>query len=146
LQEAVAHIQLREGTADEAFELVKKAAEHFKAVGFDRASRDFHDKAGGYVDRDLYIFCLDRAGTYRIMGADLGKVGTSVHQAQGVDGAKLVKDAWYRAEQGGGWVEYNIVNPVTGDVRGKSSFVIPVGDDLLLGCGAYRSAISEDLD
>ncbi len=146
LLEAVSHIELREGTADEAFILVKKATEHFKAVGFDRASRDFHDKAGPYVDRDLYIFGLDRAGTYRIMGADLGKVGTSVHQAQGVDGAKLVKDAWYRADQGGGWVEYNIVNPVTGDVRGKSSFMIPVGDDLLLGCGAYRSAISEELD
>jgi len=146
LQEAVAHIQLREGTADEAFELVTRAAAHFKAVGFDKASRDFHDKSGAYVDRDLYIFALDREGTYRIMGADIGKVGSSVHQAQGVDGAKLVKDAWYRAEQGGGWVEYNIVNPVTGDVRGKSSFVIPVADDLLLGCGAYRSAISDEMD
>jgi methyl-accepting chemotaxis protein len=146
LLDAVAHIRLREGTADEAHELAVRAAEHFKAVGFDRASRDFHDRSGVWLDRDLYVFGLDRAGTYRIMGADIAKVGSSVHQAQGVDGAKLVKDAWYRAEQGGGWVEYNIVNPVTGDVRGKSSFVIPVADDLLLGCGAYRSAITGDLD
>ncbi len=146
LQEAVSHIQLREGTADEAHELAVRAAAHVKAVGFEKASRDFHDKAGAYVDRDLYIFVLDRQGVYRVMGADSGKIGSSVHQAQGVDGSKLVKDAWYRAEQGGGWVEYNIVNPVTGDVRGKSSFVIPLGDDLLLGCGAYRSAISEGED
>ncbi|MFN4004838.1 MAG: methyl-accepting chemotaxis protein [Hylemonella sp.] len=146
LSQAVAHIQLREGTADEAYELVQRAAAHYKAVGFEQASRDFHDKSSSWVDRDLYIFALDRQGTYRIMGADIAKVGTSVHQAQGVDGPKLVQDAWYRAEQGGGWIEYNIVNPVTGEVRGKSSYVIPVEPDLLLGCGAYRSAIGDGMD
>jgi methyl-accepting chemotaxis protein len=146
LLEAVTHIHLREGTADEAHDLVMRALPHVQAVGLERASRDFHDKEGPYVDRDLYIFALDRAGTYRIMGADISKVGTSVHQAQGVDGAKLVRDAWYRAEQGGGWVEYNIVNPVTGDVRGKSSFVVPLSEELLLGCGAYRSAITDGMD
>jgi methyl-accepting chemotaxis protein len=146
LLEAVSHIHLREGTADEAHALVQKAVKRYEAVGFEQASRDFHDKNGPYVDRDLYVFALDRAGTYRIMGADIGKVGSSVHQAQGVDGARLVRDVWYRAEQGGGWVEYNIVNPVTGDVRGKASFVVPVSDELVLGCGAYRSMISEDMD
>jgi methyl-accepting chemotaxis protein len=143
LSDAMAHIRLREGTADEAYALLQRAVAHYKAVGFERASKDFHDKSSGWVDRDLYIFALDRQGTYRIMGADINKVGTSVHQAQGVDGAQLVKDVWHRAEQGGGWVEYNIVNPVTGDVRGKASFVVPVERDLVLGCGAYRSAIVE---
>jgi hypothetical protein len=38
-------------------------------------------------------------------------------------------------------VEYNILNPVTGDIRAKSSFVTPLGNDLVLGCGAYRSAM-----
>jgi signal transduction histidine kinase len=76
------------------------------------------------------------------MGADKAKVGTHVSQAPGVDAEQLITDVWLRAEQGGGWVEYNIVNPVTGNVRGKASYVIPVSDDLVLGCGAYRSAIT----
>lgn len=142
LQEAVAHMRLREGTADEALSLVTKAAEHFARVGMETASRDFMDRKGVYLDRDLYIFGLDRAGVYRIMGADIAKVNTHVSQAPGVDAEQLIEDVWNRAEQGGGWVEYNIVNPVTGDVRGKASYVIPVSDDLVLGCGAYRSAIT----
>jgi methyl-accepting chemotaxis protein len=142
LQEAVSHIRLREGTADEALVLVTKAAEHFSHVGMDKASRDFMDRQGQFLDRDLYIFGLDRAGVYQIMGADQAKVGTHVSQAPGVDAEQLITDVWLRAEQGGGWVEYNIVNPVTGNVRGKASYVIPVSDDLVLGCGAYRSAIT----
>jgi hypothetical protein len=142
LQEAVSHIRLREGTADEALILVTKAAEHFARVGMDMASRAFMDRQGEFLDRDLYIFGLDRAGIYQIMGADKAKVGTHVSQAPGVDAEQLITDVWLRAEQGGGWVEYNIVNPVTGNVRGKASYVIPVSDDLVLGCGAYRSAIT----
>jgi methyl-accepting chemotaxis protein len=144
LKDAVAHITLREGTADQAMALVQRAAAHVKSVGMDRALKDFHDKAGGFVDRDLYIFMLDRDGYYRCMGADAKKVGTHLREAPGVDAAKLIEDAWYRADRGGGWVEYNIVNPVTGDVRGKSSFITPLSDRLLMGCGAYRSMIKDD--
>jgi signal transduction histidine kinase len=61
-----------------------------------------------------------------------------------VDAQQLLEDAWYRVEQGGGWVEYNIINLATGDVRGKSSYVMPLTDDLLIGCGAYRSALSDN--
>jgi hypothetical protein len=52
-------------------------------------------------------------------------------------------DAWRRCETGGGWVEYNIINLATGDVRGKSSYVLPLDDERLIGCGAYRSALTE---
>ena len=60
-----------------------------------------------------------------------------------MDAERLQRDAWERIDQdGGGWIEYNIVNPLTGDVRGKSSFVLPVNEQLLVGCGAYRSALN----
>jgi uncharacterized secreted protein with C-terminal beta-propeller domain len=38
-------------------------------------------------------------------------------------------------------VDYNIINLVTGDVKGKASYVLPIDDQHLIGCGAYRSAI-----
>ena len=75
------------------------------------------------------------------MGANRAKTGTRVHDAPGIDAERFMRDIWTQAEEGGGWVEYNIVNPLTGDVRGKSSFVLPLSDDLLIGCGAYRSAL-----
>ncbi|TSE22265.1 Methyl-accepting chemotaxis protein I [Tepidimonas aquatica] len=143
LDEAVHHIKLRQGTADEAYQLVQKALQHIQAVGYERAAEDFHDKNGPFVDRDLYIFVLDDAGTYRVMGLDRAKVGTRVHDAPGIDAEQFMEDVRYRAQQGGGWVEYNIVNPVTGQVRAKSSYVVPLPNGLILGCGAYRSAIKD---
>jgi methyl-accepting chemotaxis protein len=142
LESAVTYIKLRQGTADEALDIVNRALELVQSLGFDEAFKVFHDKEGGFVDRDLYVFVLDREGVYRVIGADINRVGTSLFATPGVDAQQLLDDAWRRCEQGGGWVEYNIINPVTGDVRGKSSYVMPLGEDLLIGCGAYRSALS----
>lgn len=139
LEEAVTHIKLRQGTTDEAMGLAEKAHALLQRVGFEAASAVLHDKQGGYVDRDLYVFVFDRDGVYRVMGADINKVGTSLFDAQGVDAQQLLEDAWERADQGGGWVEYTIVNPVTRDVRGKASYILPLDGQLLVGCGAYRS-------
>jgi signal transduction histidine kinase len=143
LEDAVTYIQLRQGTADEALQLANRAHALLESAGFDEAFKVFHDKDGGYVDRDLYVFVFDRRGVYRVMGADINRVGTSLFDAPGVDAQQLLDDAWHRCSQGGGWVEYNITNPATGDVRGKSSYVLPFTDDLLVGCGAYRSALTD---
>ncbi|MCX7815830.1 MAG: methyl-accepting chemotaxis protein [Tepidimonas ignava] len=141
LDDSVQHMKLRQGTADEAYKLVQKALAHIEAVGYERAAQDFQDRNGPYVDRDLYIFVLDREGTYRVMGLDATKVGTRVHDAPGIDAEAFMADVLHRAEQGGGWVEYNIINPVTQQVRAKSSYVVPLPNGLILGCGAYRSAL-----
>jgi hypothetical protein len=142
LEDAVTHIKLRQGTADEAMDIAVRAHALVKQVGFEQASATFHDKAGGFVDRDLYVFVFDRQGIYRVMGADKARVGTSLADAPGVDAQQLLEDAWERAEGGGGWVEYNIINLATGTVRGKSSYVLQISDSLLIGCGAYRGALS----
>ncbi len=141
LEQAVSYIKLRQGTADEAMSLAQAAFDHVKAVGFDKAFNDFHNKEGEWVDRDLYIFVFDREGVYRVMGADKARVGTRLSDAPGVDAAKLLADSWDRVSKGGGWVEYNILNTITGDVRGKASFVLQIDENRLIGSGAYRSAI-----
>jgi methyl-accepting chemotaxis protein len=143
LEQAVTHIKLRQGTADEALAMAKRAHALVQSMGFDKAFEVFHDKQGGYVDRDLYVFVFDREGVYRVMGADRNRVGSSLFDAPGLDAQQLLDDAWERAAQGGGWVEYNIINLATGDVRGKSSYVLPIDQNLLIGCGAYRGALNE---
>ena len=141
LEQAVSYIKLRQGTADEAMALAQAAFDHVKAVGFEKAFNDFHNKEGDWVDRDLYVFVFDREGVYRVMGADKARVGTRLSDAPGVDAAKLLADSWDRVSKGGGWVEYNILNTITGDVRGKASFVLQIDENRLIGSGAYRSAI-----
>jgi methyl-accepting chemotaxis protein len=142
LEDAVTYIKLRQGTADEAMHLAERAYDLVQQLGYDQAQNIFHDPNGGFVDRDLYVFVFDREGVYRVMGADKKRVGTSLFDTQGVDAQQLLDDAWMRCEQGGGWVEYNIINLTTGTVKGKSSYVLPLTDTLLIGCGAYRSALT----
>jgi len=143
LEEAVTYIKLRQGTADEALDIATRAHGLVQSVGLDAASESFYDPNGGFVDRDLYVFVFDRQGVYRVIGADRKRVGTSLFDAPGVDAQQLLDDAWYRCDQGGGWVEYNILNPATGEVRGKASYVLPLSHDMLIGCGAYRSALTD---
>ena len=139
LSHTVQHIKLPQGTADEARQLVEDAWTLIEQQGYERAAQQFY--SGRFVDRDLYIFVFDRNGVYQVMGADQRKNGTRLHDAPGVDADQLLRDAWERADQGGGWVEYNIISPATGEVRGKSSFVRAINDRLLIGAGAYRSAL-----
>lgn len=142
LGDSVHGIRLRQGTADEAMALTEKAMGLVRHSGYAQAVRAFHAKDGAWVDRDLYVFVFDRRGTYLVHSLDPNKAGTRIHDAPGLDGEKLLHDAWEACEGGGGWVEYNIINLVTGDIRGKASFVLPIDHDKLIGCGAYRSALT----
>ena len=145
LEDAVTYIQLRQGTTDEAMVLSKKAHALVNSIGYEAAAKVFHDKQGGFVDRDLYVFVFDRQGIYRVMGADSKRVGTSLFDAPGLDAQQLLDDAWARVASGGGWVEYNILNLATGDVRAKASYVLPIDEQRLIGCGAYRGPAAVSL-
>jgi len=141
LDRAVQHLRLKQGTADLAQRLTEAALAHVRKVGYAHASEDFYKQGGPFIDRDLYIFVLDRQGVYRVMGANRAKTGSRVQDAPGIDAQQFMHDVWTQADAGGGWLQYNIVNPLTGEVRGKASFVLPLSQDLLIGCGAYRSAL-----
>ena len=147
LEDAVTHIQLRQGTADEAKVMAERACALVHTVGLEQARAQLQDPRGGFVDRDLYVFVFDREGVYEVMGTDLQKVGTRLLDVSGVDDTQQVlEDAWERADQGGGWIEYNFTHPDSGQVRGKSSYVMPLQSDLLIGCGAYRGVLHDHGD
>ncbi len=134
---AVASFRLRQGSADEALALVKRAMAFMRQ----RGSAGMHDiTANGqdWADRDMYIFVFDRQGVYRAFGGNPAKCGTSVREVRGVDGDKLVRDAFERAAHGGGWVDYTFANPATGETAYKTSYVEPLSGDLVLGCGVYK--------
>jgi hypothetical protein len=141
LEISVGDIQLRQGTADQARQLVFDAMVHVQGVGLERAAADFQDPEGPFIDKDLYVFVLDRAGHYVVHGAMPHKDGTNLAEIDGLDADKLVADAWEACdEHRGGWVTYAITHPLTGDVQGKSSYVMPLDDERLLGCGCYLNS------
>jgi signal transduction histidine kinase len=141
LEISVGDIQLRQGTADQARQLVFDAMVHLRSVGYEQAVRDFHDRQGEFIDRDLYIFIFDRAGYYQVHGAMPEKDGTDLRAITGLDAQALVTDAWTVCdEEQGGWVNYTITNPVTREVQAKSSYVMPLDDSRLIGCGCYMNS------
>jgi hypothetical protein len=138
LSSAVATIRLRQGSADEAKALVDRAMALIKSRGLAAAAQAFHAKDGGYLDRDLYVFVVDRQGAYRVHGAKPAMEGKRVHDVPGIAGDKFLHDAWAAAPGAGGWIEYDIINPGSGVVQPKASFVIQLDEQQLVGCGVYR--------
>ena len=140
LSHAVENFKLLQGTAPEAMAIVERAMEHRKRCSRDSFLADLTDKSKPFNDRDMYAFVLDARGTYLAFGGNPAKVGTRVQDVPGIDGNALVEAIVNQAEEGPGWVEYDITNPATGAVQTKMSFVCKV-DDVYLGCGIYKALV-----
>ncbi|MDP3650672.1 MAG: methyl-accepting chemotaxis protein [Rhodoferax sp.] len=138
LSEAVAAIKLRRGTADEAYALVQRGIALIKQVGMAAAAARFHDPHGGFRDRDLYVFVFDRRGVYQVFGSTPASVGKRVHDIRGLDGDHVVREGFAAAERGGGWIDYEVVNPVNDVVEAKTSYILPLAEDTLIGCGVFK--------
>ena len=80
----------------------------------------------------LPVYAQDPVAAHRacLAGWDLAKRITG--QGEGVE--IIVR----QAEESPGWVEYDIVNPTTGRVQAKMSYVMKV-DDVYIGCGVYKT-------
>ena len=138
LSQAVGSIKLRQGSADEARALVARGLQLVQQSGRSGALEPLHSAAAGFVDRDLYIFFVDSQGRYVLHGAKPAMEGKRVHDVPGIDGDRFVRNAFAAAAAGGGWIDYAIVNPVSGQVQAKASWVQQLDDGLVIGCGIYR--------
>ena len=138
LSEAVSSIKLRRGTADEAHAMVCHAAGLIQRVGFAPAATQFHDQQGAFRDRDLYIFVFDRQGYYKVFGSTPTSVGKRVHEIPGLDGDHVIREGFAAAERGGGWIDYEVLNPSNGVVDEKTSYILPLSETLLIGCGFFK--------
>jgi signal transduction histidine kinase len=141
LAEAVAVFRLQQGTADEALALVERAMAYRQKTLRGGFLRGLTDPQSGFFDRDMYVFALDRNGTYLAFGGNPAKVGSRVQDIPGIDGGRLVDAIVTQASHAPGWVEYDITNPATGAVQAKMSFVQQV-DDVFVGCGVYKNLVA----
>ena len=138
LSGAVASIRLRQGSADEAQALVERALALIRSSSLGGASAELHSQSSGFVDRDLYVFALDRQGIYRLHGASPKMEGRPVHEVPGIDAEYFLREIWKTAEKGSGWVEYEIQNLQTRTVQAKASFIARLDSKTVIGCGFYQ--------
>ncbi|MBC7663119.1 MAG: cache domain-containing protein, partial [Caulobacter sp.] len=138
LARTVSTFRLRQGTADEAHALVTKAVALWKRRGA-ACLPELTDAANGFADRDMYVFAWDRSLVYHAFAGKPHNLRKTAAQILGTDVSQLTHDVWAAAANGGGWVDYDFLNPITGQVAPKTSFVVPVSKDLVLGCGIYKT-------
>ena len=117
--------------------MTERAAVLFEQSEPVEALRAFMDPAGSFIDRDLYVFVIDLNGIVWANGAFPWTVGTTAHQARDTTGRYFVREMIRLAnERGEGWVEYDLINPCTGKLTPKTSFIKRVGP-FIVGVGAY---------
>jgi methyl-accepting chemotaxis protein len=139
LTSVVSAFKLRQGSADEARALVKNAMSLFSIYGMDLLDRITQDPEKLYADRDMYVFAFDRQGQYRAFAGNAAKLSVNLFKVPGLDGRKLVEEAFSLPDKGG-WVDYAIENPLLNRVELKTSYIERISDDIVIGCGVYKSA------
>lgn len=123
---------------DEAVAMVKKAVGHIKAEGPDKAYKDIDNKAGSFVDRDLYIVVYGLDGMVLAHGADTARIGTNQIAAKDPDGKEFVKERVALAKkQASFWQQYKFPNPVTKTIEPKEMYCERLNTTVVCG-GVYQ--------
>ena len=126
------------GTADEAKEMVDKAAAYVQANGKEAALKEFNNPKGRFVKGELYVFAYDGKGVIIANSANPKTVGVNAMELPDVDGKMFRKEGIALAKKNGsGWTDYKYKNPVSGKVEQKTSYLKMAGD-IIVGCGIYK--------
>lgn len=129
------------GSADEAKAMLGKALEHVKAVGMDKAMKDFTENTDGkWRNKDLYLFANNFSGLMLAHGTNKALVGQDTIALKDGSGKEFVKEMIAVAkDKGTGSVEYTFTDSVTKKLAPKTGYVSRVpGQEALLGVGVVK--------
>ena len=139
LSGGVVSMRLRQGCADEARALVERAVQAIRTEGFSPARDRFHRRDGGFVDRDMFIIVLDNQGYFRAFGMDPTKADKPSVAAPGVDMKTLNAQTMEMAANGGGWLQFTSLHPITKTLTEKMAYVLPDGHGRAVLCSINKS-------
>jgi len=126
-------------TKDEAVAMVDKAVRFIQENGADKAYAAFDNRAGPFVDRDLYVVVYDLNGKCLAHGANLKLIGMDLLDAQDVDGKFYVKERVETAKtKDGYWLDYKFADPVTKKLEPKSTYCRRLNETVVCA-GVYSS-------
>jgi cytochrome c len=125
-------------TPEDAEELVKSAVAYLKRHGEFKAFREFENRSGPFVYRDLYVGVYDEDGRCLSHGADPGKSGKALSAQPEQDQAIIRARLQAMKGKDAGWAEYDYKNPANGKVEPKVVYTERVGR-LLVSAGGYKA-------
>ena len=123
---------------DDAVAMVKKAVTFIKEQGAEKAYPELTNKAGKFIDRDVYVVVYQLDGKVLAHGSNEKFVGKDMSEAQDVDGKLYVKERVELAsKQASFWQDYKFVNPVSKKVEPKQMYCEKLDDAVVCG-GVYK--------
>src|SRR3954447_2994905 len=123
---------------DDAVAMVKKATAFIKEQGPEKAYPEISNKAGRFIDRDLYVVVYQLDGKVLAHGSNEKFVGKDMIEAQDVDGKLYVKERVELAsKQASFWQDYKFVNPDSKKVEPKQMYCEKL-DNTAVCAGIYK--------
>ena len=124
---------------EDAVAMVKKATAFIKEQGPEKAYPEITNKAGKFIDRDVYVVVYQLDGKVLAHGSNPKFVGKDMSDAQDVDGKLFVKQrVEMAAKQASFWQDYKFVNPVTKKVEPKEMYCERL-ENTAICAGVYKS-------
>ena len=125
------------GTPAEAKAMSEKAAALVNQSG-EAAFATFAAEEGGFVTKDLYVFCMDLEGKMLSHAKKPNLVGKNLKDYDKY-GDLLFQDMIAVAtDPGTGWVDYSWPYPGSEEIREKTSYIIKNDSGFFCGVGAYK--------
>jgi cytochrome c len=134
----LAALAANNATPAEATAMVKKGIAFIKTNGKDKAYAEISNKAGTFVDRDLYLVVYGLDGVVRAHGANEKMIGKNLIELKDVDGKAFVKErVEMAATKASFWQDYKFTNPVTKKIEPKAMYCEKLDDSVVCG-GIYK--------
>lgn len=135
-------IAAEKATEEECIAKCKEAAEMFTAQGLEATLAVLNDKAGPFVWKDTYVFCIDMESKAVLAHAITPKlVGKNMMGTKDANG-KLFFAEFHNVAAGAagsGWVDYMWPKPGEKDASPKTSYVYKVpGHNVFMAAGIYK--------
>jgi cytochrome c len=132
------HAASADATKEDAVAMVKKGVAYIKANGIEKGYAEISNKAGQFIDRDLYLVVYGLDGKCLAHGANPKQIGKDLIDLTDIDGKYFVKDrvAMVKAKPAGAWQEYKFTNPVSKKVEPKLMYCEKLGETAVCG-GVY---------
>jgi len=132
-------------TPQDAQALAERGLAHIHAVGRTQAFADFSRPDAGFVDGDLYIFCVESSGVMLANGANPRTIGQNMAQLRGPSWVlSPERVAGLDRTNGADWIESRWPNPAAHRIEPKVAYVAKVDDHTVCGSGSYECPLPKD--
>ncbi|OGR27593.1 MAG: hypothetical protein A2277_06550 [Desulfobacterales bacterium RIFOXYA12_FULL_46_15] len=128
-------------TKEECMAKCKEAADMVKAKGLEATLAVLNDKAGPFVWKDSYVFCISME-TFAVIAHPVipNLIGKNMMGTKDTNGKLFFAEFQnVAAGAGSGWVDYMWPKPGEKDPSPKSTYVYKIpGQNVFLGAGIYK--------